>query len=182
MASDNQIKSFDAFLDSVAHMQDDLVKFEIHKSPVSFPSLDSDDLKASLLERFEFSSSSDDSDLSDDSDDSLNDKHAFSSSQELQWLRSQLDQVAKKSSMTTDELYSTVIGIVTSESSDDDLQSTLPEIIGYEHLDLVIEIISKRQSLINSVRFLCLILQKRFTNTYSYSMKFTSLRRKVIIA
>lgn len=160
MASDNQIKSFDSFLDSVMHMQDDLVGFEIKKSPASPLNLDSDVLKASLLEHFEFSSSSDDSDVSDDSCDTLDENHALSSSQELQWLRSQLNQVASQSSMTTDELYSTVLGIVTSESSDDDLQSTLPEIIGYEHLDLIIEIISRRQSLIDSVSFLCLILQK----------------------
>lgn len=53
--------------------------------------------------------------------------------------------------MDFDDLYSTVLGILTSDSSDDELQASLPDILGYENLELVIELISRRRGIQESV-------------------------------
>lgn len=53
--------------------------------------------------------------------------------------------------MNGDEIYSTVLSILTSDSPDEELQSSLPDILGYDNLELVIELISRRNEIQQSV-------------------------------
>lgn len=150
----SSLHTFDSFLNSVAQMQDALSQLELDPMSIEQDSkqIDSDILKASAIDKFEitqFSEEFEDSPSESDSDADQQTSHAFG----LQWLRSQLESISSSTSMDIEDLYSTVLGVLTSDSSDEELQSSLPDILGFEHLDMVIEMISYRNSIQESVSY-----------------------------
>ncbi|KAG8530050.1 uncharacterized protein KY384_005532 [Bacidia gigantensis] len=68
-----------------------------------------------------------------------------------QWLREKTQALAnKKPSTEADELYQHFHAILISDMENDELQMSLVEIIGYDDLDLVIEMIAHRRSILSS--------------------------------
>ena len=70
------------------------------------------------------------------------------------WLRNKCQNfAAKKSGLNAEELYQQLSVMLSSDMEDDELQMSLAEIIGYDDLDLVIELISHRKTyMTNNVR------------------------------
>lgn len=152
MVANDPLNSFDAFLDSVTRMHDAITQFSISVEKcqvLSQPKFDKDFANLKELDDFTISEDSDENNgLDSESDDQYIDSDAEVSdnSEVLSWLKNKC--AGLNSGMSADDLYSTVLGILTSDSSDDELQQFLPEIIGYENLDLVIELIPKRSAII----------------------------------
>lgn len=149
------LTSFDMFLDSLERMNNGIAELGIDSEKIPLPShyqdFDKDIINLSDLEKFtiseESSIDSNDEDISDaDSFDFEPGSSATDNMEVLSWLEVKCAEISN-SSMSSTEMYSTILGILTSDASDDDLQMSLPDIIGYEHLDFLIELISKRQSI-----------------------------------
>lgn len=154
MVVNDPLKSFDEFLDSVTRMHDAIIKFSIDVESSGIPAevkFDADYASLKDLDEFTISEDSDDSkEMESDKDDSGSDFDADTfdkSSEILKWLENRSSSL-NNGSLTSDDLFSTVLGIVTSDSRDDELQISLPEILGYENLDFVIDIIAKRSDII----------------------------------
>lgn len=153
MVANDPLKSFDAFLDSVTQMHDAITKFGIgvdnpHVSEQ--PQFDADFATINELDEFKISEGSDNSSGIDSDSDDLSvgaDDESHGASEVLSWLEEMCNSI-NMGGMSSSDLYSTILGIITSASSDDELQSSLPEVIGYENLDFIIELISKRASII----------------------------------
>ncbi|KAI9848594.1 MAG: hypothetical protein M1837_007263 [Sclerophora amabilis] len=65
------------------------------------------------------------------------------------WLRNQcLDYAGRNSGMSADDLQGQMVAILGSDSDDDELQATLADILGYDDLDLIIELISHRKEIL----------------------------------
>lgn len=155
MVLSDSLQTFDSFLNGVTQMQDAVSQFDLDLTPVEpeTKAIDSDIIKLSVIYKLEISSPFEDSDsLGSESDSDVEQptSHPFG----LQWLRSQLQSISSSSSMDIEDLYSTVLGVITSDSSDEELQSSLPDILGFEHLEMVIELISHRSSIQESVSYL----------------------------
>lgn len=153
MVVNDPLKSFDGFLDSVTRMHDAINKFSINIDEVIVPNQPSFDNDLAALKELDDFTISEDSDLTNDSgsgdDMSLSSdiEESTGSLEALNWLESKCFLTSHES-MSAEDLYSAILGVLTSNSPDDELQISLPEIIGYEHLDFVIELISKRSSII----------------------------------
>lgn len=154
MVVNDPLKSFDEFLDSVTRMHDAIIKFSIDvegKNIPAEPKFDTDHASLKELDEFTISEDSDDNnepefDIDDSGGDS--DVDTFNASSEiLTWLENKCSSL-NNGSLTSDDLFSTVLGILTSDSQDDELQISLPEILGYENLDFVIDLIAKRSDII----------------------------------
>ncbi|KAF3901879.1 hypothetical protein ABW21_db0200647 [Orbilia brochopaga] len=165
MASTHPILETDAFLKEIAEMEQFLQAYR---------KADSSSTAAvqSLLE--EFALSEPESPLSDDDeDDSLFDVYdTDESTSDIQgaldrypsasnannvkphydqhWLSTQIEAVALRtgSAMGSSDLYNNVLQLLQSRQSDMELQSSLPDILGFEELDLIEELISHRQQII----------------------------------
>lgn len=152
MVSQDPIHSFDSFLDSVTQMQDAVSKFQLEslRLPDDFSSPDKDSIHNSDIDKltiFDESFSSSDAESFDE--DTKQDSRTHDTN--LEWLKSQLSKFSITTSMNGDEIYSTVLSILTSDSPDEELQSSLPDILGYDNLELVIELISRRNEIQQSV-------------------------------
>lgn len=150
----NDLNSFDAFLDNVTRMHDAITQFAISVDGAYVPNQDKFDSDFANLKELNDFTISDDSDenteLGSDSDNEHIESDVESSSGNsdvLLWLKNKCDSI-NSGSMSSNDLYSTVLGIITSGSPDEDLQISLPEIVGYENLDFVIDLIPKRTSII----------------------------------
>nr|POE89847.1 putative helicase mug81 [Quercus suber] len=67
------------------------------------------------------------------------------------WLRSCCESVARKGAgLDGETLYGHITAVLVSDSSDDELQMTLADILGFEELDLVGDIIKFRKTLISA--------------------------------
>lgn len=153
MVANDPLASFDAFLDSVTQMHDAITKFDINvDSPTAQAEqgqIDNDLATFDNLDDFTISENTDSNDEDDSGSDSFAEgpeESASSSSEVLTWLESKCDSIAS-GGMSSSDLLSTILGIVTSESSDDELQMSLPEVIGYENLDFIIDLIAKRSAI-----------------------------------
>lgn len=150
MAVGDSLQSFDSFLDSVTQMQDAVTQFDLGQIPTNElkTPLDGDIVKSLELDKLTLS---EDSEESESSFEYESDEAQSSSEGSLEWLRTTLSSISDSTAMSIDDLYSTVLGTLTSDSSDNELQSILPEILGYEHLETVIELISQRKSIQQNV-------------------------------
>ncbi|KAF5015403.1 hypothetical protein F66182_13283, partial [Fusarium sp. NRRL 66182] len=67
------------------------------------------------------------------------------------WLESRCQQLAaQKSGLDSEALVQQIVALLASDSGDDELQMSLAEIIGFDDLDLVIDIIAHRQDILLS--------------------------------
>ncbi|EEA19860.1 putative steryl acetyl hydrolase mug81 [Talaromyces marneffei ATCC 18224] len=67
------------------------------------------------------------------------------------WLESRCQQLAaQKSGLDSEALLQQIVALLASDSGDDELQMSLAEIIGFDDLDLVIDIITHRQDILSS--------------------------------
>ncbi|EXJ80853.1 hypothetical protein A1O3_07139 [Capronia epimyces CBS 606.96] len=67
------------------------------------------------------------------------------------WLRSRCDAFARaRSGLDASDLEQQIIALLASDSSDDELQMSLAEIVGYDALDFVIELISHRRAILTA--------------------------------
>lgn len=68
-----------------------------------------------------------------------------------QWLRRKCAEFAKRSSgIDAEDLQGQITALLASDSNDEELQSTLTDIIGFDDLDFVIELISHRKAIMAS--------------------------------
>ncbi|KAF2761199.1 Sec63-domain-containing protein [Pseudovirgaria hyperparasitica] len=68
-----------------------------------------------------------------------------------EWLREQCSQVARGSAgLDGDTLQDQVFAVLASDSNDEELQMILAEVLGYEQLDLVADLIKHRQTVVRS--------------------------------
>ncbi|KAF2766453.1 Sec63-domain-containing protein [Teratosphaeria nubilosa] len=66
------------------------------------------------------------------------------------WLRKSCESVARKGSgLDADTLHEQITAVLASDSSDDELQMTLADILGFEELDLIGEIIQHRKQILS---------------------------------
>ncbi|KAK6341694.1 hypothetical protein TWF696_008762 [Orbilia brochopaga] len=163
MASAGAVFDADAFLKEIAEMEQFLRAYR---------KAESGDAAAQSLEEFVLSDP-EESLSSDDEDDSLFDaydtdestsenqdpldRHPSNSNAghvgpqyDQHWLSKQLEAVALRtgSAMGSSDLYTNVLQLLQSKTSDMELQSSLPDILGFEELDLIEELISHRQQII----------------------------------
>jgi hypothetical protein len=119
--------SLQNLIDSLRAMNDHYKDFEV--SPLSIE-IDND----KLAEEFEISSQ----DGTSESD--AEDVPTGEAANPDIWLKRIVDS----------DTYELLSGMLRSDSSDEELQSSLSDILGYERLDLVIELIQKRQDFLVS--------------------------------
>ncbi|KAI9820347.1 MAG: hypothetical protein M1827_005969 [Pycnora praestabilis] len=66
-----------------------------------------------------------------------------------EWLRAKcMDFTKRRSGLNADDLQEQIMALLASDGNEDELQMTLADIIGYDDLDLVIELISHRKAII----------------------------------
>jgi antiviral helicase SLH1 len=66
-----------------------------------------------------------------------------------QWLKSQcIGFAAKKKGLSAEDLQEQIVALLASDSVEEELQSTLTDIIGFDDLDFVIQLISHRKEII----------------------------------
>lgn len=69
----------------------------------------------------------------------------------LQWLKTKCEGLAtRKQGLSAGDLQEQIMAILASDSGEEELQSTLTDIIGFDDLDLVIELISHRKEVLAS--------------------------------
>ncbi|KAF2725017.1 Sec63-domain-containing protein [Polychaeton citri CBS 116435] len=93
-----------------------------------------------------------DEDLSDESEESIPAaESAVVTEGTKSWLRTRLTDVAARgvSGLDEDTLFEQVTAILASDSSDDELQMTLADVLGFEELDLVASILSSRRKILS---------------------------------
>jgi antiviral helicase SLH1 len=67
----------------------------------------------------------------------------------IQWLKSKcIGFTAKKQGLSGEDLQEQIMALLASDSVEEELQSTLTDIIGFDDLDFVIEVISHRKDII----------------------------------
>nr|POE48617.1 putative helicase mug81 [Quercus suber] len=92
-------------------------------------------------------------DAEDFSEESLEAPATASSSQTIgsqSWLRSCCERVARQGAgLDAETLYGHITAVLASDSSDDELQMTLADIVGFEELDLVGDVIKFRKDLVS---------------------------------
>lgn len=69
----------------------------------------------------------------------------------FEWLKSRcLSLSERKQGLTAEELQGHIMALLASDSGDEELQATLTDIVGFDDLDFVIELISHRNELMSS--------------------------------
>lgn len=69
------------------------------------------------------------------------------------WLREKcLDLAARKPGLEASELVQQITAVLSADSTDDELQMSLAEIVGFDDLDLVIEVIANRKAILAGSR------------------------------
>ena len=96
----------------------------------------------------------DESSLSDGMDHGVNGLETIAppteSAHDRPWLRSKCSNFANsRSGMDAADLEAQIIALLASDTSDDELQMTLAEIIGFDDLDFVIDLISHRKAILH---------------------------------
>lgn len=67
------------------------------------------------------------------------------------WLRSKcIGYASRKQGLAAEDLQEQIMALLSSDSGEEELQSTLTDIVGYDDLDFVADLISQRQSMITS--------------------------------
>ncbi|KAJ6262851.1 hypothetical protein Dda_1408 [Drechslerella dactyloides] len=163
MASADPAFEADAFLKEIAEMEQFLRAYrKAESSPGAIQSLE----EFELSEPESIASDDDDDDSlfgAYDTDESTSDnqyplnQHISNSNSsnvrphyDQHWLSKQIEAVALRtgSAMRSTDLYANVLQLLQSNTSDMELQSSLPDILGFEELDLIEELISHRQQII----------------------------------
>ncbi|KAF1814790.1 Sec63-domain-containing protein [Eremomyces bilateralis CBS 781.70] len=81
----------------------------------------------------------------------LNNTGSSSAVHGIQWLKGCCTQLGRrKSGLDSDSLFEQIMAVLAAEENDDALQMTLADLVGYDDLDLVTDIISHRQELSSS--------------------------------
>lgn len=66
-----------------------------------------------------------------------------------QWLQKKCTELAgKRSGLSSDELSEQILALLASDSNEEELQSTLTDIIGFDDFDFLIELISHRREIV----------------------------------
>lgn len=100
---------------------------------------------------WDFISSSEDELWSSDAHDDALTPESESSAFSPAWLRSKCDNLAvTKSGLSGSDLQEQIMAILASDSGEEELQSSLTDMIGFDDLDLVIELIAHRQEVLSS--------------------------------
>ncbi|KIW20324.1 hypothetical protein PV08_00899 [Exophiala spinifera] len=94
----------------------------------------------------------DESPPSDTNDETINSLKAHETSEQFfdrSWLHSKCTAFARsRHGMEVDDVEQQIIALLASDSSDDELQMSLAEIVGFDDLDFVIELISHRKEIL----------------------------------
>lgn len=131
--------SVEEFVQQLKHMSEAAEKLQTEKEGVvTMGEFDNDPLPQYLLEEAE--------------DETLSEASAPSSPKSLEWLSTKCkeytEQKQAESMFTADELQSTILATLKSDASDEELQGNFAEMLGFDHLDLVIELIQRRNELV----------------------------------
>lgn len=106
--------------------------------------LDTEDIYAEPIEDDLFDYISDD-DQGFIYDTPLTESSASSDVQDETWLSRKCSDVAsRKAGLSSDELRNSIVALLSSDSEEAELQTTLTDILGYDDLDLVIDLIARR--------------------------------------
>lgn len=88
---------------------------------------------------------------------------------DTEWFENAINQYIKQKGqdafMTAEDLRATVWEMLSSETSDDELQANLADILGFDHLELVIDLIQGRKDIINLESKVCTIIEKKKSET-----------------
>lgn len=137
-------RAVDEFVELIAQMNDSLRKLNliptsegkaVKQKEVTFD-VDNDPLELDLTPSPSISSSG----------SIENDVQAWLSSACEQYVHEKSNEAA----LGFDELRQTIVDILQSGNDENELQSTLADILGFDHLDLVIELIQRREAIVNS--------------------------------
>ncbi|KAA8908967.1 hypothetical protein TRICI_004684 [Trichomonascus ciferrii] len=133
--------SVDEFVRQLKRMGEAAEKLQVEKEGVvEMGDFDNDPLPQYLLEEVE--------------DETSSEASGISSSKSLDWLSTKCKEYTEEKQseamFTAEELQSTILGTLNSDASDEELQGNFAEILGYDHLDLVIELIQRRSELVEA--------------------------------
>ncbi|MCJ1382493.1 hypothetical protein MMC17_005606 [Xylographa soralifera] len=91
------------------------------------------------------------SDLLDELREPLNNGHINGVSRGLEWLGMRTTSLAgQKSGLDAQELQGQILAMLASDSNENELQISLAEIVGYDDLDFVIELMANRKEILSS--------------------------------
>lgn len=100
---------------------------------------------------WDFISDTEEEYYSSDSNDALNFTPQSTESYGQEWLKERCTAFAsRKQGLSAHDLQEQITALLASDSREDELQSTLTDIVGFDDLDFVIELISHRQSIISA--------------------------------
>lgn len=133
--------SVDEFVRQLKHMSEAAEKLQSEKEGVvEMGDFDNDPLPQYLLEEVD--------------DETSSEASGASSSKSLAWLsticKEYTGQKQSESMFTAEELQSTILATLKSDAGDEELQGNFAEMLGYDHLDLVIELIQRRSELVEA--------------------------------
>lgn len=136
-----QARSVEEFVRQLKCMSEAAEKLQTEKDGVvAMGGFDNDPLPQYLLDEAE--------------DETSSEASGTSSSKSLEWLSTKCKeytvQKQSESMFTADELQSTILATLKSDASDEELQGSFAEMLGFDHLDLVIELIQRRNELVEA--------------------------------
>lgn len=139
-------QSVDEFISLVRRMNEETSKLDNNnKQDLKLDPIDNDPLPSDLMAEIE------NDDHASSSEDYLGNKEQNGGSDSMSWFVNQCEeyitQRGSDAAFSAEELQQTLLGILESDSSDDELQATFAEMLGYEHLDFVIGLIQRRQEI-----------------------------------
>lgn len=100
---------------------------------------------------WDFISDDDDDDYSSDQMDGDFEDVDGSTGYGAEWFASKCSDVAVKNGLSSDAFQNQILSILTTESGEDELQSQLTDLVGFDDLELVIELLAHRDEIITAV-------------------------------
>ncbi|KAG7149797.1 putative helicase mug81 like protein [Verticillium longisporum] len=95
--------------------------------------------------------------ISDDDDDYSSDQldgpDGFAQAEEFgaDWFVGKCSEVAAKNGLSSDAFQNQVLGVLTLDSGEDEVQSQLTDLIGFDDLEFIIELLAHRSSIVTAV-------------------------------
>lgn len=93
----------------------------------------------------------DDDDYSSDQLDGFHDADAGDGEYGATWFTSKCSEVAAKTGLSSDSFQNQVLSILSSDVGQDELQSQLADLVGFEEFDLIIELLAHRDEIVTAV-------------------------------
>ncbi|KAH6688013.1 Sec63 Brl domain-containing protein [Plectosphaerella plurivora] len=95
--------------------------------------------------------SDDDDDYSSDQIDEFHDTAGAGAKYDSAWLADRCAVVAEKSGLSSDAFQNQILAVLSSDGGQDELQSQLADLVGFDDFDLIIELLAHRDEIVTAV-------------------------------